>query len=80
VSESSVTFLTLYVDDILLIGNDISILDSMKFSLSSVFLNERLGRAYIYYRYSDFSGKVQETNRFESKYIHRECVGEVQYA
>ena len=30
VSGSSVTFLKLYVDDILLIGNDIEILDSIK--------------------------------------------------
>jgi Reverse transcriptase (RNA-dependent DNA polymerase) len=37
VSESSVTLLILYVDDILLIGNDISILDSVKSSLSEVF-------------------------------------------
>ena len=37
VSGSSVAFLILYVDDILLIGNDIEILDSMKGYLKSVF-------------------------------------------
>jgi Reverse transcriptase (RNA-dependent DNA polymerase) len=45
VSESSVIFLILYVDDILLIMNDISILDSMKSSLSRVFSMKDLGEA-----------------------------------
>ena len=37
VSGSSVAFLILYVDDILLIGNDIEILDSMKGTWKRVF-------------------------------------------
>jgi Reverse transcriptase (RNA-dependent DNA polymerase) len=37
VCGGSVTFLILYVDDILLIENDILILDFMKFSLSRIF-------------------------------------------
>ena len=41
VSGSSVAFLILYVDDILLIGNDIEILDSMKGYLNKIFFKER---------------------------------------
>jgi Reverse transcriptase (RNA-dependent DNA polymerase) len=37
VSENSVIFLVLYVDDIHLIGNDIRILDSVKSSLIKIF-------------------------------------------
>ena len=41
VSGSSVTFLIVYVDDILLIGNDIQFLDSIKGYLNKNFFNER---------------------------------------
>ena len=41
VSGSSTTFLILYVDDILLIGNDIEFLDSIKGYLNKSFFNER---------------------------------------
>ena len=41
VSGSSVAFLILYVDDILLIGNDIKFLDSIKGYLNKSFFNER---------------------------------------
>ena len=41
VSGRSVAFLILYVDDILLIGNDMEILDSMKGYLNKKFFNER---------------------------------------
>ena len=37
VSESSVAFLIVYVDDILLIGNDIEFLDSIKGYLNNIF-------------------------------------------
>ena len=37
VSESTVTFLILYVDDILLIGNDVEFLESIKGCLNGVF-------------------------------------------
>ena len=39
--KSSVAFLILYVDDILLIGNDIEFLDSIKGYLNKKFSNER---------------------------------------
>ena len=44
-SGSSIVFLILYVDDILLIGNDISMLNSVKESLNGKFLMKDLGEA-----------------------------------
>ena len=44
-SGSSVTFLILYVDDILLIENDISMLESVKTSLKNSFPIKDLGEA-----------------------------------
>ena len=45
VSGSSVAFLILYVDDILLVGNDMKILDSMKGYLNKSFSKQDLGEA-----------------------------------
>ena len=45
VSGSSIAFLILYVDDILLIGNDIEFLNSIKGYLNKSFLLEDLGEA-----------------------------------
>ena len=45
VSGSSVVFLILYVDDILLIGNDVQMLESVKDSLQNSFLMKDLGEA-----------------------------------
>ena len=45
VSGSSIAFLILYVDDILLIGNDIEILDSMKGYLNKSFSKQDLVEA-----------------------------------
>ena len=45
VSGSSVAFLILYVNDILLIGNDMEILDSMKGYLNKSFSKQDLGEA-----------------------------------
>ena len=44
-SGSSVAFLVLYVDDILLIGNDVELLKSVKEYLNSKFLMKDLGEA-----------------------------------
>jgi Reverse transcriptase (RNA-dependent DNA polymerase) len=43
--ESIIVFFILYVDDILLIGNDISTLDEVKSSLKKVFSIKDLGEA-----------------------------------
>ena len=49
VSGSSLEFLILYVDDILLIGNDIEFLDSIKGYLNKIFSMKDLGEAaYIF--------------------------------
>ena len=45
VSGSSVAFLILYVDDILLVGNDIECMDSIKGYLNKNFLMKDLGEA-----------------------------------
>ena len=45
VSGSSVAFLILYVDDILLIGNDVEFLDSIKGYLNKNFSMKDLGEA-----------------------------------
>ena len=45
VSGSSVAFLILYVQDLLLIGNDIEILDSIKGYLNKSFSKKDLGEA-----------------------------------
>ena len=45
VGESAVVFLMLYVDDILLIGNNISVLQSIKIWLSKNFLMKDLKEA-----------------------------------
>ena len=42
-SGNAITFLILYVDDILLIGNDIPLLQQSKSSLKKVFLMKNLG-------------------------------------
>ena len=46
-------FLILYVDDILLIGNDIPLLQLAKSSLKKSFLDEGLGRGCLYTRHKD---------------------------
>ena len=51
VSGSMVVFLVLYVDDILIIGNDIGMLQYIKAYLSKNFLTERYGRGILYTRY-----------------------------
>jgi hypothetical protein len=45
VDDENVSFLVLYVDDILLIGNDVGILSSIKVWLSSQFSMKDLGEA-----------------------------------
>jgi hypothetical protein len=45
VSESAVVFLVLYVDDILLIGNNIPMMEAVKYSLRKSFSVKNLGEA-----------------------------------
>ena len=45
VSGSQLTFLVLYVDDILLIGNDVGVMTSMKVWMSKTFSMKDLGEA-----------------------------------
>jgi hypothetical protein len=58
-SESSVVFLILYVDDILLIGNDIPMLEAAKTSLKNSFSIKDLGEAaYIWASNRDGSKRL----------------------
>ena len=52
-SESSVAFLILYVDDILLIGNNIPMLESVKTSLKNNFFDEGFRRSSIHTEHQD---------------------------
>ena len=52
-SESSVVFLILYVDDILLIGNNIPMLESVKTSLKNNFFDEGFRRSSIHTGHQD---------------------------
>ncbi len=45
VSANTITFLVLYVDDILLIGNDVGMLATVKLWLSNTFSMKGLGEA-----------------------------------
>jgi hypothetical protein len=47
-SGGSVAFLVLYVDDILLIGNDVKLLNSVKEYLNSKFSMKDLGKLHMY--------------------------------
>ena len=53
VSGSSVAFLILYVDDILLMGNDIELLDIIKAYLNKCFFNEGPWRSCLHIRHQD---------------------------
>ena len=53
ISGSAIAFLILYVDDILLIGNDKTFLNEIKESLKSSFFDEGFGRSSIHIRHKD---------------------------
>ena len=74
-----VVFLILYVDDILLIENDIPALQEIKVWLSSQFSMKDLGEAsYILEMkiYKDISKKIAW---IISVHVHRHCTEEVQH-
>ena len=69
VSGSSVTFLKLYVDDILLIGNDIEILDSIKGYLNKSFSKKDLGEAAYTLSIKIYIDRSRRLIRFFNEYI-----------
>ena len=69
VSGSSVAFLILYVDDILLIGNDIEILDSMKGYLNKSFSKQDLVKAAYILSIKIYIDRSRRLIRFFNKYI-----------
>ena len=69
VSGSSVAFLILYVDNILLIGNDIEILDSMKGYLNKSFSKQDLGEAAYTLSIKIYIDRSRRLIRFFNEYI-----------
>ena len=69
VSGSFVAFLILYVDDILLIGNDIEILDSMKGYLNKSFSKKDLGEAAYTLSIKIYIDRSRCLIRFFNEYI-----------
>ena len=71
VSGSSIAFLILYVDDILLIGNDIEILDSMKGYLNKSFAKQDIGEAAYTLSIKIYIDRSRRLIRFFNEYIPR---------
>ena len=69
VSGSSVAFPILYVDDILLIGNDVEFLDSKKGYLNKSFSMKDLGEATYILGIKIYRNKIEMLNRTYTKYI-----------
>ena len=69
VSGSSVAFLILYVDDILLIGNDTEILDSMKGYLNKSFSKQDLVEAAYTLSIKIYIDRSRRLIRFFNEYI-----------
>ena len=69
VSGSSVAFLILYVDDILLIGNDIEILDSIKEDLNKSFSKQDLGEVAYTLSIKIYIDRSRRLIRFFNEYI-----------
>ena len=69
VSGSSIAFLILYVDDILLIGNDMEILDSMKGYLNKSFSKQDLGEAAYTLSIKIYRDRSIRLTRFFNEYI-----------
>ena len=69
VSGSSVAFLTLYVDDILLIGNDIEFLDSIKGYLNKNFSMKDLSEATYILGIKIYKDRSRRLISFFNEYI-----------
>ena len=69
VSGSSVAFVILYVDDILLIGNDMEILDSIKGYLNKSFSKKDLGEAAYTLSIKIYRDISRRLIRFFNEYI-----------
>ena len=69
VSGSSVAFLILYVDDILLIENDMEILDSMKGYLNKSFSKQDIGEAAYTLNIKIYIDRSRRLIRFFNEYI-----------
>ena len=85
VSGSSVAFLILYVDDILLIGHDIEFLDTIKGYLNKSFSMKDLGEAAYILGIKIYRDKIKMLNSTFTKHIlswncHDRCPSERTYS
>ena len=69
VSGSSIAFLILYVDDILLMGNDIELLDSIKAYLNKSFSMKDLGEADYILSITIYRDRSRRLISFFNEYI-----------
>ena len=69
VSGSSIAFLILYVDDILLIGNDTEFLNSIKGYLNKNFSMKDLGEAAYIWGIKIYRDRSRRLIRFFNEYI-----------
>ena len=80
VSGSQITFLVLYVDDILLIGNDVGMMTSMKVWLSKTFSMKDLGEATYILGIRVYRDRSKRTIGLSEKSLLGKGVEEVQHA
>ena len=69
-SGSTIIFLILYVDDILLIKNDILMLQLVQTWLSQKYFYERFGRGILYTRYKDLQRQIEKDARLVLVQVH----------
>jgi len=69
-SGSAVVFLVLYVDDLLLIGNDIQMLEATKSSLGKSFLMKDLGEAAYILGIKIYRDRSKRLIGLSPRYIH----------
>ena len=80
VSGSAIVFMVLYVDDILLIGNDIPTLQNVKSWLGKYFSMKDLGEVAYILGIKIYKDRSEKPNWSESKCLHRQSTEKVQYA
>ena len=72
-SGSAVIFLVLYVDDILFIGNNVSVLQSVKILLSKNFSMKDLGKATYILRINVKPRKIRNFQKWQNDNNNNNC-------
>ena len=79
-STVGILFLTLYVDDILLAGNNLEMIEAIKRWLSSVFEMKDMGEARYVLGVEIVRNHPKETLRYEPRGIYQKGLGTVPHA